>query len=91
MAEKQLNTVIVLRNDDKTSWEADGAYVLRDGEVGVGYFTVTDDKGNSKRIVMAKVGNGEQAWKDLPQLEGVFEEDQILTYNFGRHNGKRKN
>ena len=85
MADKMLNTVIVLRNDDKTSWETDGAYVLRDGEVGVGYFTVTDDNGNEKRVVMAKVGNGEQAWKDLPQLEGVFESDQILTYDFGRH------
>ena len=85
MAEKTLNTVIVLRNDDKSSWEADEAYVLRDGEVGVGYFTVTDDEGNNKRVVMAKIGNGKLPWKQLPQLEGVFEADQILTYDFGRH------
>lgn len=85
MAEKQLNTVIVLRNDTKESWEADGSYILRDGEVGVGYLTLNPGTESEKRVVMAKVGNGQQSWKDLPQLEGVFEEDQILTYNFGRH------
>ena len=86
MAEKQLNTVIILRNDTKESWEADGSYVLRNGEVGVGYVDIKDDEGNvTKTVVMAKIGNGQKSWKDLPQLEGVFEEDQILTYNFGRH------
>ena len=83
---KQLNTVIVLRHDTKESWEADGAYVLRDGEVGVGYVDIKNAAGEViKTVVMAKIGNGQQPWTELPQLEGVFEEDVILTYNFGRH------
>lgn len=73
---KQLNTVIILRNDSTTDW-ANSERVLESGEVGVGYL----DNGN----VIVKAGNGSDKWKDLPQVEGVFEEDQTLTYNFGRH------
>ena len=89
MAEKTLNTVIVLRHGSKEAWETEGSYKLRPGEVGVGYMTVTSGEGESattKTVPIIKVGSdGETAWKDLPQAEGVFEEDQILTYNFGRH------
>lgn len=89
MAEKTLNTVIVLRHGSKEAWEAADSYKLRPGEVGVGYMTVTTGEGDeavTKTVPIIKVGSdGETAWKDLPQAEGVFEEDQILTYNFGRH------
>ena len=47
------------------------------GEVGIGYL----ENGN----VIAKLGDGVNTWKDLPQIEGVFEDDVILTYNFGKH------
>lgn len=82
MDQNTINTVIVLRNDQTTVWEESGVVMLK-GEVGIGYL----DNGN----VIAKLGDGQHSWKDLPQIEGVFETDQILTYNFGRHktvNGK---
>jgi hypothetical protein len=46
-----------------------------------------DAEGNDivKKVPIIKVGDGVNTWKDLPQAEGVFTEDQILTYNFGRH------
>lgn len=85
----QINTVIVLRNDSTTAWES-SVYKLRSGEVGVGYMDRTvgkDAEGNDivKKVPIIKVGDGVNTWKDLPQAEGVFTEDQILTYNFGRH------
>ena len=73
---QQINTIIVLRNDQTTNWEQSSHVMLR-GEVGIGYL----ENGN----VIAKLGDGEHSWKDLPQIEGVFEDDVILTYNFGRH------
>lgn len=76
MAQNQINTVIVLRNDQTTAWE-NSSHVLLKGEVGIGYF----DNGN----VIAKLGDGEHTWNDLKQLEGVFEDDVTLTYNFGKH------
>lgn len=76
MAQKTINTVIVLRNDQTTAWESSD-YVLLQGEVGIGYL----DNGN----VIAKLGDGENTWKDLPQIEGVFEDEITLTHNFGRY------
>lgn len=76
MTEKTLNTVIVLRNDKSTDW-ATSKVILKEGEVGVSYL----DNGN----VIVKAGNGKDVWSDLRQVEGVFEEDITLTYNFGRH------
>lgn len=76
MAEKTLNTIIVLRNDKSTDW-ANSEVILKEGELGVSYL----DNGN----VIVKAGNGVDKWPDLKQLEGVFEKDVILTYNFGRH------
>lgn len=88
MAEQTINTVIVLRNDSTTAWES-SSYPLKSGEVGVGYMerTVKDETGNAviKKVPIIKVGDDTSAWKDLPQAEGVFEENQILTYDFGRH------
>lgn len=71
-----INTIIVLRNDQTTNWES-SSVVMKKGEVGIGYL----ENGN----VIAKLGNGVDTWKDLPQIEGVFEDNVILTYNFGRH------
>ena len=82
--EKILNTVIVLRHDTKEAWEADGTYVLRKGEIGIGY---TSD---NKVIVKAGLYDGKtestkKTWKELPQIEGVFEDDLTLTYAFGKY------
>ncbi len=71
-----INTIIVLRNDQTTNWEI-SSYVMLKGEVGIGYLK----NGN----VIAKLGNGVDTWKDLPQIEGVFEDDVTLTYNFGKY------
>jgi hypothetical protein len=76
MAEKTLNTIIVLRNDSSTDW-AKSDVVLKSGELGVSYL----ENGN----VMVKAGNGEDKWSDLPQVESVLESDMMLTYSFGKH------
>ena len=74
--EKVLNTIIVLRNDSSTNW-ADSDVILQEGETGIAYL----DNGN----VMVKVGNGEDKWADLPQVESVLENDVMLTYSVGKH------
>lgn len=72
-----INTVIVLRTDQTLNWE-NSDYRLLKGEVGLGYL----DNGN----VIAKLGvDGKTAWKDLPQIEGVLEDEITLTHNFGRY------
>ena len=76
MAEKTLNTIIVLRNDKSTDW-ANSEVVLREGELGVSYL----DNGN----VMVKAGDGVNKFKDLKQVESVLESDMMLTYSFGKH------
>lgn len=76
MAEKKLNTIIVLRNDKSTDW-ADSKVILKSGEIGVSYL----DNGN----VMIKAGNDRDVFADLPQVESVLESDMMLTYTFGKH------
>ena len=76
MAQNTINTVIVLRNDQTTNWEKSD-HVMLAGEVGIGYL----ENGN----VIAKLGDGEHSWVDLPQIEGVFEDELTLTHNFGRY------
>lgn len=76
MAEKTLNTIIVLRNDKSTDW-ADSAVILKEGELGVSYL----DNGN----VMVKAGNGVDKFADLAQVESVLENDVLLTYTVGKH------
>lgn len=77
MAKQTINTVIVLRNDQTTNWES-SEYKLLKGEVGIGYL----ENGN----VIAKLGvDGQTAWKDLPQIEGVLEKELTLTHDFGRY------
>lgn len=71
-----INTIIVLRNDQTTAWET-SACIMQKGEVGIGYLA----NGN----VMAKLGDGVNTWAALPQIEGVFEDDVVLTYNFGKN------
>ncbi len=82
----ELKTIIVLRNGSKEAWEAENSYKLVAGEVGVGYMPVTDKDGNVlKTVPIIKVGDGEHSWKELPQAEGVFEDNITLTTDFGRH------
>ena len=76
MAEKTLNTIIVLRNDSSTDW-ATSEVILKSGELGVSYL----DNGN----VMVKAGNGVDKFADLPQVESVLEAPMMLTYSFGKH------
>ena len=76
MADKTLQTIIVLRNDKSTDW-ADSEVILREGELGVSYL----ENGN----VMVKAGNGKDVFADLPQVESVLESDMMLTYSFGKH------
>ena len=76
MADKQLQTIIVLRNDKSTDW-ASSEVILREGELGVSYL----DNGN----VMVKAGNGVDTWAKLAQVESVLEDDMLLTYSFGKH------
>ena len=71
-----INTVIVLRNDQSTVWESSDHVMLK-GEVGIGYL----ENGN----VIAKLGDNVHTWKDLPQIEGVLEDEVTLTHNFGRY------
>ena len=78
MAEKTLNTIIVLRNDKSTDW-ASSDVILKEGEVGVSYL----DNGN----VVVKAGNGVDKWPSLKQIEGVFEEAVTLTKDFGYFSG----
>lgn len=77
MAEKTLNTIIVLRNDKSTDW-ADSEVILREGELGVSYL----DNGN----IVVKAGDGVNKFADLRQVEGVFEQPVTLTQNFGYYN-----
>ena len=81
MSKQIINTVIVLRNDSTTAW-ADSSYKLLAGEVGVGYLTRETD---GKKVPIVKIGDGNTVWSDLPQAEGIFEEDVILTSAFGKY------
>lgn len=79
MAEQiRIDTVLIVRNDGITAWENADAYKLQKGELGIGYLP------NGNVIVRSGV-DGETAWANCPQVEGVLEKDLILTYNFGRH------
>lgn len=79
-----INTIIVLRNDTKEAWETDGSYTLVSGEVGVGYMTVGEGD-SARKVPIIKVGDGKTAWKDLPQAEGVFEQEVVLTSALGKY------
>ena len=71
------NVVLLIKNGSSQGW-TNTSYRLAKGELGICYL----DNGN----IIVKAGvDGNTAWKDLPQVEGVLEKDLILTYNFGRH------
>lgn len=79
MAEQiKIDTVLIIRNDSTTAWENANSYKLQKGELGIGYFP------NGNVIVKSGV-DGETPWANCPQVEGVFEDDLTLTYDFGRH------
>ena len=84
MADRTINTVIVLRNDSTTAW-ADSDYKLRLGEVGVGYMTRTFADNTETQVPVIKVGDGSHTWTELPQAEGVFEKDVVLTSPLGQY------
>ena len=71
------NVVLIIKNGSATGW-ANTSYRLAKGELGIAYL----DNGN----VIVKAGvDGKVAWADLPQVEGVFENDLTLTYTFGKY------
>lgn len=79
MAEQiKIDTVLIIRNDSTTAWENANSYKLQKGELGIGYFP------NGNVIVKSGV-DGKTPWANCPQVEGVFEDDLTLTYDFGRH------
>lgn len=86
MADQTLNTIIVLRNGSKDAWETEGSYILRAGEVGVGYMEIKDDNDEVvKTVPIVKIGDNKTSWKNLPQAEGVFESDVVLTSQLGQY------
>lgn len=71
------NVVLIIKNGSATGW-AETSYRLQKGELGICYL----DNGN----VIIKAGvDGNTAWADCPQVEGVFETDLTLTYPFGKY------
>lgn len=71
------NVVLIIKNGTATGW-ANTSYRLAKGELGIAYL----DNGN----VLVKAGiDGNTPWADLPQVEGVFENDLTLTYAFGKY------
>lgn len=76
--QKQLeNIVLIIKNGSASGW-ASTSYRLAKGELGICYL----DNGN----IIVKAGvDGNTAWADLPQVEGVFESDLTLTYAFGKY------
>lgn len=62
MANKTLNTRIVLRNDSTINWNGNSVETLKKGEMGLEFLE------NGK--VKIKVGDGEKSWKELPYAGG---------------------
>ena len=87
MDEKQLDTIIVLRNDkgaDSVKFGTESSSViLKAGELGIHY--LLDENGAETGNIMVKAGDGVTAWADLPQVEAVLEQDVMLTYDFGKY------
>lgn len=83
MAQNQINSIIILRNDATSSW-ATSTYLLRSGEIGIGYMTIGEDE-DAKTVPIIKVGDGKTLWNDLPQAEGIFEDEVVLTAPLGKY------
>ena len=74
MAEKILNTRIVLRNDSSANWLANNNQVLLKGEVGIEF--LANDK------IKMKVGDGTKTWEQLSYFGGEFAhviEPEVVT------------
>lgn len=69
----QLNTRIVLRNDVYTAWESSNPVLLK-GEIGVEFNPGTPtQQGSLDYAVKIKIGDGVNAWNDLPYFGGDSE------------------
>jgi hypothetical protein len=98
----------VLRNDSTTAWEGSsyklrsgevgvGYMDVYKKDASGNFVYETKENGQQvkvveKKVPIIKVGDGEHVWSDLPQAEGVFENDISLTYSFGKYqtsNGKK--
>lgn len=62
MAEKILNTRIVLKNDSSAKWLANKDQVLLKGEVGIEFLSTGE--------VKIKIGDGTKTWEQLPYFGG---------------------
>lgn len=70
----QINTRIILRNDDTLNWLLNQDVVLMQGEVGIEFIDDVTYK--------IKIGNGVTPWKDLPYFGGehvVGDDKSIIT------------
>lgn len=75
----QLNTRLVLRNDIYTAWESTNPILLK-GEIGVEYNpSAPTEQGNLDYSVKIKVGDGVNAWNDLPYFGGDSEVIENVT------------
>lgn len=74
-----IKRILIVRNDSTTAWEK-SSYILKKGELGIGYLEVD---GVERPIV--KVGDGKNIWKNLSQSEYILEKNQIINFDFGRH------
>lgn len=77
----QLNTRLVLRNDDSAAWLSAKDSILLKGEIGIEFDP------NIQGKVRMKVGDGERTWEELPYFGGedahVYE---ITVIKGGDHN-----
>lgn len=64
MADKILNTTIILRNDETNNWQKETAYKLLKGEIGLEMLD------NGKVKMKVGLNDGETAWADLPYVGG---------------------
>ena len=75
----QLNTRLVLRNDIYTAWESTNPILLK-GEIGVEYNpSAPTEQGNLDYSVKIKIGDGVNAWNDLPYFGGDSEVIENVT------------
>lgn len=79
----EIKRILIVRNDSTTNW-AESDYILKKGEIGVGYLLVD---GEERPIV--KLGDGIHVWKDLAQSEYIFEEDFVINYDVGNYKTDR--
>lgn len=79
MNEFQINRILIFRNDSTTAWEK-STYILEKGEMGVGYYHAGKDTS-----IITKIGNGKDAWNDLPQTDRVITNNIVITSDFGKY------